>query len=194
MVGNIPNYSALDLVRSMFYLEEPVSRLELSRSLELGEGTVRTILDGLKGNGLIASTQEGHFLSGKGKNLMEKIGLMMGQPKSVRLGIFPKLKEKGCIIRKKSRNVPDYKVRDIAVKNGAEGALILSYGSRLEIPCYSRADFSFLGNEFNLQRNDTLVVAFAGNSRDAENACISCALYLTNLQKVLNGRLKSKII
>ena len=185
MVGNIPNYSALDLYRSIFYLRNPISRAELSKRLGLGEGTIRTILDSLKKKKLIDSNREGHFLSKKGILLLERIARFMEPPKTVRMEIFPKFREKGVVLRNVKKKMADYKVRDIAVRNGAEGALILKYDKRLEIEGYSKADFSSLEREFSLKPKDTLIIAFAESYRDAENACVACALFLTKLKDLL---------
>ena len=45
MVGNLPNFTKLDVLRCLFRIEKPLSRSALSESLELGEGTIRSILD-----------------------------------------------------------------------------------------------------------------------------------------------------
>src|SRR3989344_3559322 len=54
---------------------KPESRAELSRILDLGEGTVRSILDILKENNFLESNKNGHYLSPKGDNFVQKITL-----------------------------------------------------------------------------------------------------------------------
>ncbi|MBI2656169.1 hypothetical protein HYX03_00330, partial [Candidatus Woesearchaeota archaeon] len=48
MVGNIQNFTKLDILRCFLRFNKNTGRQELSRKLELGEGTVRTILNTLK--------------------------------------------------------------------------------------------------------------------------------------------------
>ncbi|MBU1854791.1 MAG: hypothetical protein KKF89_03655, partial [Nanoarchaeota archaeon] len=72
MVGNKPNYKEEDILRTFLYIEDkPVSRAELVEKLELGEGTIRTILSFLKEKKLLKSNRPGHYLSKKGKEKKE---------------------------------------------------------------------------------------------------------------------------
>ena len=73
MVGNLKNYTKIDILRCLLRIEKPVSRAELSRILDLGEGTVRSILDILKENNFLESNKNGHYLSPKGDNFVQKI-------------------------------------------------------------------------------------------------------------------------
>jgi len=58
MVGNIPGYVKTDIIRAFLLMKENISRNKLVKKLELGEGTVRTILDILKHKNLICSTKQ----------------------------------------------------------------------------------------------------------------------------------------
>jgi len=73
MVGNLANFTKMDLLRCLLRIEKPVSRSFLSKSLELGEGTIRSILDILKEKGYLQSNNTGHYLSEKGKTIVKKI-------------------------------------------------------------------------------------------------------------------------
>ena len=46
--------------------EEPIGRNNLARRLEIGEGTVRTIISRLKSRDLVVTSREGCSLTGKG--------------------------------------------------------------------------------------------------------------------------------
>ena len=59
MVGNIPNFTKIDLLRCFVRLNKNIGRKELSKELGLGEGTVRTILNILKSKKLLDSTKKG---------------------------------------------------------------------------------------------------------------------------------------
>ena len=86
MVGNTPNFTKLDILRCFLRLDRKISRKELASELRLGEGTVRTILDILKGIGLLDSSRVGHFLSGKGKEVHENIYKDIDGPKAISTG------------------------------------------------------------------------------------------------------------
>jgi len=73
MVGNLSNFTKIDILRCLLKIEEPVSRGELSKILDLGEGTIRAILDILKKNKFLESNKQGHFLSAIGDNIVKKI-------------------------------------------------------------------------------------------------------------------------
>ena len=73
MVGNIPNFTKIDILRCFLRLNKNISRQELAIELELGEGTIRTILNILKSDKFLESTKKGHFLSKKGIEALEQI-------------------------------------------------------------------------------------------------------------------------
>jgi len=127
MVGNLKNYTKIDILRCLLRIEKPVSRAELSRILDLGEGTVRSILDILKENNFLESNKNGHYLSPKGDNFVQKIknNIVL---KNIDLdSIFPEQKKIAVQIKSPKNIEKSYILRDVAVKNGAEGAIILKY-------------------------------------------------------------------
>ncbi len=88
MVGNLSNYHKLDVVRMLFSLTEIKSRSQLVESLEIGEGTIRTLLTMLKDKKLIESTSGGHILSKKGFSVLFSLQKMFLTPKKVKLDAF----------------------------------------------------------------------------------------------------------
>ena len=81
-----------------------------------------------------------------------------------------------------------YKLRDIAVKSGADGAIILKFENRLYAPESDyEQDYMELERCFELQNNDVLVVAFSANSRNAELGAYAIAAELSSpLKKFIN--------
>ena len=73
MVGNIPNFTKIDVLRCFLRLKKNTGRQELARDIGLGEGTIRTILNILKSKQLLDSTKKGHFLSKKGTDVLNQI-------------------------------------------------------------------------------------------------------------------------
>ena len=128
MVGNIPNYTKYDILRCFLRLSGNVGRLELSKELGLGEGTIRTILDILKSKNLLDSTKKGHFLSKEGIQELNLILNNIESPKIIESRvIYPEYKKIAVLLKKSHELKEVYRLRDIAVRNRAEGALILKF-------------------------------------------------------------------
>ena len=184
MVGNLPNFTKIDVLRCLLKIEKPVSRSKLSKILELGEGTVRSILDILKGNKLLVSNKKGHFLSDKGNSVVKKIKCYIDIDK-VSLDSINKDKKKVAVHVKNIKKLEKaYELRDTAVKAGADGALILDYDKGLKLsewtdPDYS-ADFKKIENKFDLNENDLVVIAYAGSYKLAEYGALAAAVDLNN--------------
>ena len=190
MVGNIPNFTKIDVLRCFLRFNKNIGRQELAKDLELGEGTVRTILEILKSKKLLDSTKKGHFLSKKGNDALSQIYECISAPKSMAIkNIYPDLKKIGVLVRDVSSLKEPYKLRDIAVKNGADGALILRYEGKLYAPESDyEQDYKELGGYFNFKNNDALIVAFSSEKRNAENGALAIAVELcSELKKFIRG-------
>lgn len=186
MVGNIPNFNETDLLRAFMLLDEKEGRQELCQRLGLGEGTVRSILDILKEKGLIKSTNKGHVFTDKGSLLRKKISSKISTPKEVKLHFYKEYKRVGLVYKSGEKVNIDYTLRDHAVKNGAEGAIILRYDQKKGLCLDYDAGYSFeyLEDKFELKQDNLLIITFAKNLRDAENAALAVA------EKISGGILK----
>ena len=140
MVGNIANFMKIDLMRCLLRIKKPVSRSFLSKSLELGEGTIRSILGILKKEGYLESNNIGHYLSKKGIKIVKKIGDNATFKKFDDISLFPNKKVITTQIKNPEKAINVVALRDEAVKNGAEGALILKYDKKLRFydPYYKK--------------------------------------------------------
>lgn len=182
MVGNLSNYHKIDIIRTFFCLRETKSRVQLVKELNIGEGTIRTLLNILKKKELIDSTREGHKLSEKGLKILYDFQQRFNVPRLIRLDAFyPKMK-KVAILVKNSPEVSYVKLRDIALKNGAEGAMIFRYTNKLELPGH-KGRFLTLEKEFNFSEGDLLVVGFALNKRWAEIGSLAIVSQIVNKLK-----------
>lgn len=197
MVGNFPNFTKLDVLRCLFRIDGPLSRSALSESLELGEGTIRSILGILKGNKLIVSDKKGHYLSQKGKELLEKINKNIRISKTDLPSIFPRKKMIAFQINHaKNKKSPwkAYELRDTAVKAGADGALILEYDGRLKLYEFhdngNEYDFEEIENEFSLGKSDLVVVAYADSYKLAEYGALAVAVEVSKSLKSIMQKLK----
>ena len=198
MVGNIPGYVKTDILRAFLLIKEHISRNELVNKLELGEGTVRSILNILKEKGLICSTKQGHSLTGKGNLFLEQTEKSIVVKRLMLEDFYPGLKKTLILLKKPDKTVKiSFQQRDIAVKHGADGAVILKFDKELYIP---DADINFKEsykkayNEilkcFDFKKRDILIICFAESSRNAENGALAIAL---TMSKKLNDLIKGLI-
>lgn len=189
MVGNSPNFTKIDVLRCFLKFSRNIGRQELARELELGEGTVRTILEELKSKNLLDSTKKGHFLSKKGKETLKRAYECIGMPKIIAVhGIYPNFKKIGVQVRGAASLKGLYRLRDIAVKNGAEGAIILEFDKRLYAPESGyEQDYKELEKCFDFRDSDALIIAFSEQKRKAENGALAIAVEINSaLKKILN--------
>ncbi|CAB50225.1 DUF4443 domain-containing protein [Pyrococcus abyssi] len=119
--GAYPEYSIEDAIAVIILLKEPLGRKQIAEKLELGEGTVRTLLKKLAKLGMIDSKQRGHFLTEKGKRVRENLLELFSEPIGVSVDGYPAI---GIVVRKP----PSFKsieLRDEAIRFDAKGAMIL---------------------------------------------------------------------
>ncbi|NQU99008.1 DUF4443 domain-containing protein [Candidatus Woesearchaeota archaeon] len=181
MVGNLPNYKEEDVLRTFLYIEDkPVSRAELMKNLELGEGTIRTILNLLKEKKLLRSNRPGHFLSGKGKKIKENIMEELDGPKKLALKEYKGMKSSGLLVKNPGKKKINLDLRDEAIRAGAYSSILFIYDNNLKIPFldyeYKKNnpnDYNHLINNFNLEKNNILIVTFAINHRTSENSALA---------------------
>ena len=188
MVGNIANFMKIDLLRCLLRIEQPVSRAFLSKSLELGEGTVRSILDVLKNQGLLESNNAGHYLSKKGSIIVKKIRDSVDIKQIKKVLMFPNKKVISIKLKNPAKIVNVVALRDEAVKNGAEGAVILKYDKKLRFyDSDYKEDLSEMKSRLELSKNDLAIVAYADSFKLAEYGAIAAAIRINNrLSSILN--------
>ncbi len=78
----------------------------------------------------------------------------------------------------------DYRLRDIAVKNKADGAVIFVFDKHLYLPNVDYSSkFSDLEKEFNFKKGNLLIISFSSNYKSAESGALAIA---TSICKDLN--------
>ena len=110
-------------------------------------------------------------------------------PKSISSqNVYPDFKKIGVHVKNAPKLRELYRLRDIAVKNGADGAIILKFDKRLYAPEYEGQDYSEFKKHFDFKNNDVLVIAFSGEKGNAENGALAIAAELSSaLRKFING-------
>lgn len=191
MVGNIANFTSIDVLRCLLKIEKPVSRSFLAKSLELGEGTIRSVLDILKEKNYLESNNIGHYLSKNGSTMVENLKNNIVIKKIDKVSLFPNKKIITIQIKnfKKIANV--VALRDEAVKNGAEGALILKYDNKLRFyDSDYKEDLRKIENKLDLSRNDLVIVTYADSYKLAEYGAIATVINISNQLKNILDKLK----
>ncbi len=181
MVGAAPSFSEVHLIRTLLLLKKsPLGRKKLVQLLGIGEGSARTILKKLKSEKLVSSSKQGHSLTQKGRKKINSYLKKFSQPKEIKSKIVEG--EKVALVLYNSINKIDkgLEERDLAVKSGANGALLLKYPHT--VPNFNLRDFPDLLNEikkFNLKKGDVMVISFGDSLVSAENGALAIALHLT---------------
>jgi len=186
-----PNFTKIDVLRGLLSIKKEISRADLTKELELGEGTIRSILGILKSRGLITSTRQGHLLTKDGKALLKRINENI-EIKNFSSKIFGKNKKTAFLLKKYDKGIKvDYELRDIAVRSGAEGALIFLFDEKLIIPDYDKKNFAELNNLFDYKNKDMLIITFADSYKASETAAIKVAEAVNKSLKKILGEINA---
>jgi len=120
--------------------EKSIGRNSLAKKLEIGEGTVRTIVNRLKSCDLIGTTREGCSLTSKGQAVWKKFDELF--PKRAVIGKTELTDSEfnyAFLVKNRGHNVRSgIEQRDAAIVAGAKGAVIIvSRQGHLEIESVS---------------------------------------------------------
>jgi len=191
MVGAAPSFSQTHLVRALLMLiSGRVGRKNLVKILGVGEGSVRTIIKRLKGDGLIKSSKQGHELTEKGRETVENYlnkfsvpGEFEASDLSINLGEFSSI----VIVHRASNKFGSgIEQRDIARDAGATSIAILLYREGiLEFPTPEARLSQFPDSEKELEKMELregyiVVISFGKSRASAENGAVAVALQLMN--------------
>jgi predicted transcriptional regulator len=191
MPGNPAKYDKLDIVNCFLLLSKQQSRGALLEQLQLGEGSIRSILDILKDKGLIDPSNQGHIHSNTGKDVYDKISNEISfhesDSKSFLEKYFPLFKNDVllCVqLKEYNQTLKDvYLLRDWAVRTGADGLLTLQYlGDKLRFPQYESAeDFTIVEELFGINKCGTVLIVTAKDKHIAKRALLNVVDNLTSI-------------
>lgn len=191
MAGASPNFSDIHIIRTLIALKERTGRKNLLQEISIGEGSMRTVLKKLKARGFIESTKKGHKLTDSGEEYLNKYLEKFTIPFKINSGDIITGKKAGIVVRNACDKITNgIAQRDIAVRAGALGALLLKYcdkSGKLKFPdevqlledfpeFKSEIEAIAMNAEFN--PGDVLIVAFSENYAVCENAVIAIAFSL----------------
>jgi len=189
--GPSPAYTVAHVIKVLLVLdaEKTMGRINLSKTLGIGEGSVRTIIKKLvEGSVVSVDSVGGCQLTDLGKLLVSELKRTIVSTAEVDLN------ETGITLPSYAlqlRGVPLTglsltKLRDIAVKNGAEGMVIFTMkGGRISLPMmvddvskeYPKI-VGVLKSDFRLEDGDSLLIGFSEDKKAAELGTLSAALFL----------------
>jgi predicted transcriptional regulator len=192
--GRAPSFNEAQVVKALEIIcaYGTVGRTKLSKELELGEGTTRTLLKHLKKEGLIEGSRYGIMLSESGKklfsNLRSKISEGIEVPNShLTVGPF----NIAVLVRNAAHAIrTGVEQRDKAIKVGALGATTLIFSrSKLTMPSCEEEAFEgissiydMLVSKLNPKENDVIVIGSGENKTSAEIGAKMAALELLKFE------------
>lgn len=184
--GPSPSFSIFHMLRAMELIAETtIGRCKLAEELEIGEGTVRTIISRLKDSGLITTSKLGCTLTSKGLKLWKEYKAIFN--KKVEIGKNElTLADYNFAILVKNRGhkvKSGMKQRDAAIMVGARGATTIMFKEgRLVIPPVSNNVAEHSTKTVNQmvrllqpEGNDVIVIGSADSLVRAEYGALAAA-------------------
>jgi DNA-binding transcriptional regulator LsrR (DeoR family) len=157
------------LTALLIYNQErgPIGRYQLAEELDLGDGSIRSLVKFLRRQGLIRTIgRQGHQLSKEGKGHIEKLHhVLINTGKILQTSFTVDQMNYGCHLRNRAHFVTDgVPLRDAAMRAGASGATTFIQGPNPEyliMPTeyrVPRIEVAELLKEFNLVEGDVIII------------------------------------
>lgn len=179
-------YYALQLLA-----QKPIGRNKLAEQLQVGDGTVRTIISRLREAGLIDTTKAGASLTAKGREIWHKFETLF--PKEVAFGrseLNPNEYNHAILVKNCGDRVgTGINQRDAAIIAGASKALVMVYRQghlRIE-PIVDDMEKQYpktakqLVEQLQPEENDAIVIASAESASKAKRGAFAAGWSLINV-------------
>ena len=186
MKGPQRQFDEIHILRTLLILEKEkrIGRKELVKKLDLGEGSVRSVLKYLmERNYLTSAVAKGHSLSKKGEQLVAKLHSFVLGPKIVdakELTIGNK--DVAVLVKNAAKNVKmGIDERDAAIKSGSLGASVLIFRNNdLKFPDQTKLNVKNknLYKSFEFEEEDVLIIGTDNTYDKAEIAAIAALFTL----------------
>lgn len=184
--GRYPSYTPAYVLKAMELISSGsnVGRQQLARSLGIGEGSVRTIVRRLKGEGLIAINRGGMVLSEKGKELLKTLYKRISATELTNTGLTVGEHDYAVLVRGAAGQIDSgVEQRDSALLAGAKGATTLVFrDERFQLPRLevepSPALVKELSEKLKPEEGDIVIIGAGDRMLDADIGSKSAALEL----------------
>lgn len=192
--GPAAAYTPVHMIKALFIIDssKSIGRVALSRSLGIGEGSVRTIIKRLQEMSLISiDSIGGCSLTPVGREVLQQISKGMVASGQVDLSGMDIGRPAHAIqIRLDLSKHSVLKLRDVAVRWGAEGAILFHFSAnKISVPTItddlsktSPKTYYELMSKFRLLEGDALIASFADDYPHAEMSALAVFLYLKGIQ------------
>ena len=189
--GPSPSFSVFHLLRAIELVAmKTMGRARLADGLNVGEGAVRTILERLKDDGLVAISRDGCALTSEGLRLLKEYRSIFEKKIEIEKNELT-LGDYNCAILIKNRGhkiKSGVEQRDASVMVGAKGATTIMFKEgRLKIPSVSddvAADFPKAANQIVRflapKENDVIIIVSADSLGKAEYGTLAAAWTFLN--------------
>ncbi len=192
--GAKPSFSVLDIVRMIRIIGKQglISRSALARELNIGEGTVRTLLKYLRENNFVDVKRAGIFLKERGEKIFEMLNKIIifedfvskDILKELALGVFNYLIIIKGLAKKVKKGLEE---RDIAVRHGAIGLITMVYRNNSLVfpdsyPLDEKYEYfkQYIFNNFKLENEDLIIISCSNDKNTAIKGVYAVILSLLN--------------
>ncbi len=184
--GPRPNYCDADIYWALRILSERgrTGRAELSDTLEMGEGSIRSIIKKLRETKLISLFQTGMYISGAGTDFLNALPII---PIDIKAEEIVQSEFSQAVIVKNvgNRITIGSEQRDAAIRAGGTACItiVCSDGKLMMPPDWNLDEKTpTVAQEIRsldiIEENDVIIIGNAKNIHDARNASVTAALEL----------------
>lgn len=177
------------VILAMFYAENGLSRARLQELLDIGEGSVKSMIKYMKKHGLISTSKAGSKLTEKGVSMLSKIKVFVPKICKISLEYLSVGKINYAAILRGVKISEILRIRDMVVRFGGSGAVLLFYkNGYVEVP-YVAKDLKSISDkdydkvcEIGPREGDSIIIVGGEDKSSALKALGSVLLELLTHQ------------
>jgi len=182
--GPAPNYSAYHVIMAFFILGDgPMGRKALAERLDLGEGTVRTLIEKLYGLGLVSASAKGCRLTKRGDKMLMDIKKKVSYKPHIAAGTLTLGKANAAVLIRGTANMikSGMEQRDAAITAGTMGASTIvldESGPRIAMIVADdnmQVRMRVLCEDMKMEKGDVLVIGTGETGGEADLAAWAAA-------------------
>ena len=170
--------------------EQPIGRYQLGEELELGDGSIRSLVRLLRSRNLIEPLgRQGHQLSNEGRHYCRELSKVLIELVEVPASSFTVDNENiACHLRNRAQYLTDgLAQRDAAKQAGASGATTFYQGTNLDVITMpsnhdlAKTELERILPRLNLQLGDVIIIGSAQTRIVAQLGALAAALTLLKI-------------